>query len=249
MTREQARRILELLPSGGEAPADPETAAALELARRDPELMSWFQERQRLDRSIREKLRSARPPVDLLPAIVSGWKQQATIRKSNPWNHTRYLALAATVVLLFGIAAMIWTWMKPAEGARLTAFRADMTNFLKEFPKLDVYLERQSEVRQWLDQRPLYAKAEIPPQLRKFPAIGCRELAWRGENVALVCLMVDGEIVHLFIIPRDQAANSGARSEPRFAAAGRFATASWFRAGITYVAMTPGTKAFLKQHI
>ena len=245
MNTELAKKILQAHPPGGDD-SDPRLRAALEFAASNPELLSWFSEQQALDRSIQQKVKTVRPPPDLLDEIVAGWKQQTRrdARQRTLWP--KYAALAAAFVLLAGVAAIAWSWFASGESPQMTRLRMDMAAFLKEFPQLDAYMERQSEVRQWLGQRQTFAAAEIPARLQGFPAIGCREIEWQGRRIALICFMTDGEIVHLFLIPGTPSP-APSRSKPQLARAGHFATATWTQGDLIYMVMTPASRKFLEK--
>jgi hypothetical protein len=245
MNREQAKQILQAQPPAGDD-SDPQVRAALEFAASDADLMRWFREQQALDQSIQQKLKNAPPPEGLVAEIVGGWKERSLGEGPQRSAWPKYLALAAAVVLLAGVATILWSRLAPRENSELAFFRTDMAGFLKEFPQLDAYMEGQSEVRRWLTQRPVFSKAGIPARLQKFPAIGCRQIEWRGKSIALICLVADGEIVHLFLIPGTQNPTPS-NSKPQWARAGRFTTATWPQSDLTYVLMTPASREFLQK--
>jgi len=219
---------------------------ALALAERDPELRLWFEEQQRLDHALRRKLRTATPPPDLLADIVVGFPHRATVAQAR-W--LRPLALAAAIAVLMGVGALLWNRTPSPEPRSLAAFQTDMSSFLKTFPRLDLYSEKHSVVREWLATKPRFAAAQLPPTLEKFPAIGCRELDWRGQPAALVCFMVDGEVVHLFLLPKQPWGTAIEGGTPQFGRAGKFSSATWSQGDVTCVAVTRASEGFLKARL
>jgi hypothetical protein len=244
MTTKEAKEILKAY-AGPASLTDPLMRDALAVARHDPELLAWLDQEQRLDNEIRARLKHAAPPPDLAQTIVAGRRQKP------PVTHQpllRYAALAAAVVLLLSLASLIWFRSLSPPTSELAALHNDMSAFFKVFPSLDVYVERQSEVAKWLAQKPGFSAAAVPESLRKFPAIGCRDIAWRGQTIALVCLMVDGEVVHLLIVP-PQVVGERVPEAPQFTRSGTVSSAAWSRENMLYLAMTHESVAFLKKHL
>src|SRR5437868_1437687 len=72
MTRREAQEILLSCRPGREPANDPQVAAALELARTDPELHHWYEQHRAWDTAIRQKMRAIPVPGDLKYEILSG---------------------------------------------------------------------------------------------------------------------------------------------------------------------------------
>jgi hypothetical protein len=247
MDKERAKLVLQSYRPGGDPGSDAEMAEALGVAERDAELRAWFAEQQEIDQRLRRKLRDAAPPADLLDEIVAGLPRTASIAPRRRWIQP--LALAAAIVLLFGSAALLWHERSVPQGQSFAAFHAEMGSFLKTFPTLDIRTEKHSVVREWLASKPRFASGQIPQGLEKFPAIGCRELEWRGQPAALVCFMVDGHVVHLFLLPKQTWAAPADETTPQVTRDGKWTAATWIRGEITYVTVTRASEEFLKRRL
>ena len=243
MKSEQAKLILQAYRPGGEDAGDPRFAEALEQAHRDPALMAWFKEQRALDAAISRKIQQTPLPGDLLETILAG---KTFHPRRSPALSPRLLLLAASIVLLLSLGA-IWLTRPPATLPTFAACREDMARFLSTFPRLDLETEKLSEIRQWVAGHPTLASAEIPSALQKFPGIGCRTMEWRGKKLGLVCFMVDGEVVHLFLLRSADFPDAMAFQSPQYAQASSLATAIWTRGEVTYLAATRGEMSFLKK--
>lgn len=122
-----------------------------------------------------------------------------------------------------------------------------MAGFLVDFPKLDLATEQWPDILRWLTNKPALARAEVPAGLQEFPGLGCRELKWRGKTLMLVCFAAQGEVVHLFVVPRAGLPDAPFTSTPAFARVKSWSTASWTHGEIAYLALTKGNQAFLEK--
>lgn len=216
-------------------------AQALDVVRSDPELAAWWEREQALDAAFRRKLREV-PVPDALADRIIHHRRRAAFR-----SPAVYLPLAAVLVALGIVAAIIFGRDSREPKTEFAAFRDEMVLFLREFPKLDVETANLAEVHVWLRQKPWLASANIPASLTRFPAIGCREIAWRDRKAGLVCFMVDGVVIHLFVLPASSFVE-GVPSAERAFNKGRMATAAWRDGETVYMAATKGTEEFLRRH-
>jgi hypothetical protein len=240
MNREQARTILQATPPDG-ARDEALIAQALAAVRGDPELAAWWEKEQALDAAFRRKLREV-PVPDALADRIIHHRRRAGFR-----SPAAYLPLAAVLVALGIVAAIFFGRSLREPKTEFAAFRNEMVLFLREFPRLDVETANLAEVRAWLRQKPWLASTDIPASLGRFPAIGCREITWRDRKAALVCFMVDGVVIHLFVLPASTFAE-GVPPAGRAFSRGRMATVVWREGETIYLAATKGTEEFLRRH-
>jgi hypothetical protein len=123
-----------------------------------------------------------------------------------------------------------------------------MASFLKEFPTLDFYSEKQADIRRWLAARENFSSVSIPPVLDRFPTIGCREFSWRGKKAVLLCFMVDGEVIHLFALPMSEW-KAFAGTFPQFSKVGPHHIAAWVQEKTAYLALSRGSEDFLRKSL
>ena len=244
MNHEEAKSLLASCRPDGSDTHDPRLAEALALVERDPELREWFETEQAADIAIAAKLKAAPLPDDLLERVRAG--TQARIA-GKPRRPSLALAMAASFALL-GLIAALWLNRAPSvPPGSFAAYRADMAQFLREFPKLDIATDRLPEVREWLARQHPLALANIPKELEKFPSIGCRTVEWEGKKLALVCFMVEGQVVHLFVMPRSAFPDAPLFPTPTFARVGPQNTANWSSGDTLYLVVTQAEEALLQK--
>jgi hypothetical protein len=242
MNSEEAKVLLHAYHFDAEDLDDPRMVEALEQTRRDPELLAWFNQQRALDAAVRDKLQQVRVPVGLAERIVAGRKA-----RFHPGRHRSLvpLALAASLVFLISLGVVLWRPGLPT--TEFAALQADMAGFLVQFPKLDLATDQWPEMQRWLNQKPALARAGIPVAVQKYPGLGCREVTWRGQRLMLVCFAAQGEIVHLFVVPKANLPDAPNTSAPAFARVKGWSTASWTQDQIAYLALTKGNQAFLRR--
>ena len=242
MNHEEAKAILSAYRPDGSDATDPRLAEALALAGRDPELRAWFEAEQAADIIIAAKLKAAPLPDDLLERVRAGTRARIAGKPRRP---PLVLAMAASFALL-GLIAALWLNRAPsAPPGSFAAYRTDMAQFLRTFPKLDLATDRLPEVREWLRRQHPLTQANLPKAMEQFPSIGCRTVEWRGKKLALVCFMVEGQVVHLFVMPRTEFPDANVGLTPQLAKAGPQNTASWADAENLYLLVTQDDKVLL----
>ena len=243
MNNEEAKVLLHAYHFDAGDPDDPRMAEALEQTRRDPGLLAWFNQQRALDTAVCDKLQQVRVPTGLAEMILAGRKARIESRRN---RHLMPLALAASIVFLISLAVPVAGRFKPP-ATEFAALRADMAQFLREFPRLDVATDRLPEVREWLSQQHPLVEARIPKGLERFPSIGCRTVEWQGRKLALVCFMVEGQVVHLFVMPRNTFPDAGNSAAPLLAKVGSQNTAGWVSRDNQYLLVTHADPALLQK--
>lgn len=108
MDNEEAKFILRAYRPNGADAGNAVFCAALEQVRKDPELARWFQREQALDKAVAERMHATVVPASLRDAILTGAKVSGVRRESARWRQPVWLAAAASVVLMLGLAAGVW---------------------------------------------------------------------------------------------------------------------------------------------
>jgi hypothetical protein len=243
MNREQAKEILSAFRPGTGDQQDPLFAEALELARHDSELAAWFKERQAFDAAVSRRLETVPLPTNLPEAIRAGVNR----RWRTAYRRREVLtALAACLMLFLGLAGLWWRHENRQPATQFAACRRDMVQFLQQFPRLDLETENLADARRWLADTHHLQDVQFPARLQRFPTIGCRTIDWHGRSLALVCFVVDGEIVHFIVIPRSSIPDGPQSSEPQFARVDGTTTVAWSRGDLTYLVLSKASEKFLR---
>ncbi len=242
MNNQEAQLILQVYRPGGQDAADPLVTQALEQARRDPELQKWFAEEHGLDLCVQAKLRTAMVVPAELKANLLALKRTAAPASRRP----AWLALAASVALLLGLAA--W-WVRPASPAQLDSFRQAMVAYSMQrhehttFETSDI-----TQIQKWLQARGMTGEFELPAGLRGKPAEGCRVVDWNGQKAALICfVLADGHHVDFFVLDRPGVPGLAGSDLPQFAQTGALVTATWTAGNRVYLLTGGANKRYLQK--
>lgn len=246
MDRHEAKLRLQAFRVGRDDSEDPVFAEALRLARQDPELSHWLQEQQALNHSLSEKLREIPVPEDLKSNILAAYR----VSKKQPRIQRReWLALAALfLVLLIPIGK--WLNRIRNEGpVTFDAYQHDMVKYLSRGFYLDLATDDPKAIRDWLANEHGFTGYAVPAGLEQYPSIGCRVIRWHSRQSVLICFDVNGELVHLFVIPVSELPDGPASPERSYARIGQWTTASWAEGERCYYVATRGDEQFLKQSL
>lgn len=245
MNNEEAKALLQGYHFDARVPQTPELAEALAQVARDPELLAWFQSQRALDAAVREKLQQVPIPEGLAARIVAGRPAQ---RASHPLRSLQILAFVASIALI----CCLLPWLIQKSQAPATPFQAmqlDLVRFLGDFPSLDLATDRLPAVRDWLNQQHPLTKANLPDSLERFPTIGCRTVKWENRQLALVCFMVDGEVMHVFVLPRAEFPDLRLSPTPEFTSVGSRNTAIWSENDNHYLVVTAAENDKLRRFL
>jgi hypothetical protein len=243
MNNQEAQLILRVYRPGGQDASDPLVAQALEQAQRDPELQGWFAVEQGLDLCMQSKLRSAMVvPAELKANLLALRK----IARPAPRRRLRWLALAATVVLLLGLAGL---WLRPGNPAQLDSFRKTMVAYsMQRHQHITFEASDITQIQKWLEGKGIKADFELPSGLRGKPAEGCRVVEWNGHKAALICfVLADGHHLDLFVMDRAAVPSLAGSDLPQYAQTGALLTATWTTGDQVYLLTGGGNKKFLQK--
>ncbi len=246
MNNQEARLILQAYRPGGQDASDPLVAEALEQARRDPELQKWLATEQGIDLRIQNKLRKAIvPPPELKANLLA---LQKISRRESHWSRPMWLAAAATVMLLVGLATA-WFHIQNIHEAQLDSFRKAMVSYsMREHGHIVYEASDPMKIQQWLQGRGLKTELDLPAGLQGKPAEGCRVVDWNGQKVALICfVLADGNHVDVFVMDHFDFPGLSASSTPRFAQAGALMTVTWTKNNQVYLLTGGGDKSLLQK--
>lgn len=233
MTSAEAREILAAWRSGlpGTTPLDVEQA--LELARHDSQLGSWWQAQESFHRTALEALRAPGPPPGLADRILAARKvhRPSFVRSTPaiPW----WIGIAAALVAVGGV------WFafrgRGMDDDGFEVFRSRMVRAVLREYRMDVTTNDLTAIRGFLARHEAPADFDLSPPLASAAPLGAGLLSWQGRPVSMVCL--DGGklgTLFMFVAPAETL-HHDVPGEPRFEQVNRLATVSWSRGNRTYV--------------
>jgi hypothetical protein len=200
--REEAKRILESYRLGGKDSHDPMFSDALRELERDPELKAWFEEKEKFDALMVEKLAGAvSAPRPLKHEILD--HRPETVRNifAVRWVW-RALAAAAAVVLGLGVWQHFAAPRNPARNLALQAI-----SYTNEMPALQFVCFDASAVAGWANRQPAVRKAALeitkPGTKMDMKLIGSSVVDWNGKPVLMLCLQNGKQMAMVYLVRGD----------------------------------------------
>ena len=243
MDQEEAKRLLECYRPSGQDSDDPQFQEALALTRRDPELQRWFASQQDLSIALSKKLQEIPVPKDLKTKILN----ERIDRQMPRQRHLgRPLAIAAIVLILLTPLAYLANRFQASPPTTYAALKQDMGNYLSGFYVLEKMSDDLDGLQTYLQSQHGVARYDAPEWLAQHPSIGCGIIEWHGQEIALICFMVKGEVVHLFAMDAVHFNDGPNTLVPEFEQVNEWSTLTWTDSPKHYLVSTLGDEAFLR---
>ena len=240
MDRREAKEILwTCRPEAGDT-ADLRVGEALETARRDPELMRWYEQQRAVDEAIQEKLQQIAAPPGLRERILTTRETNRPARRRMP---AQLMAVAAAAALVI----VVGRWFTAGQTVGFDAYREKMVEFVSDEYDLSAEADDLEGLRRFFSKIEWPSDYEVPGPLQIVLVEGGTALEWRGHRVSLLCLEYrEHEDIWLFVIDRSALPDPPATEAPGFLKVGKLMTASWSQENITYLLAAEGDEAFLR---
>ncbi len=230
MTSQEAKRVLSLYRPGSEA--DPETALAIEMASRDPELEHWFAQHREAQSALRDRFRQIPVPADLKDHILAAHRTSRIIRPRVWSQRPVLLAAAAAIVLLLSLGVF---WLQPGRPDRFTNYRGRMVELALRGYRMDIESPDLQQVRHYFATNNAPADYEVTKKLEATPLTGGRLVQWRGNPVSMTCFdRGNKRMLFLFVMDR-KAVKDPPSDVPQVIRENLLQTASWTRGDKTYL--------------
>jgi hypothetical protein len=196
MTNQDARLVLSAYRPDGTDARDPFFEQALQQAKRDPELMEWFQKQCAFDDVIVAKIRTIEPPAGLNSQILAGLRTIRVPRHSvSPWFAVAAALLVAMMVLTYD------RFFAPSKLDRLDQFCSDCLVQFNSPVQFDLESPDLRETQKFIRTRRAPIATAIPDSVATMPTAGCKIFRWKGQWVSVTCFSLpSGESLHLFVI-------------------------------------------------
>lgn len=243
MNNQEAKLILQAYRPDGQDASDPLFAEALEQVRLDPELQKWFAKQNAVEARLQARLETAIPiPRGLKSDLLALRK----ISQPAPWWRFQpmQLAAAAAVVLLLGLAVL---FLLPQKQTQLASFRETMARYSAQKQEHIVFESHDlAKIQQWLQGRGIETNFDLPAALPGRSMQGCRVVDWNGRRATMICFMLNGEHMDLFVMDRAGLPDLPDTGAPQYARAGDLMTATWSRGDSIYL-LTGQNKELLQK--
>jgi hypothetical protein len=237
----EAKRILIAHRPGCDPATEPDIAAALEQVGRDPALAHWWEQQQAFHASMKKGFGEIPVPEGLRDQI----RGRAKVIPFPWWQQPRTWAAAAALVLLAGLATLLWK-PAPQEGTFET-FRSRMVrNVLRQY-RMDIQTNDMATIRQFLATNNAPATYTLPPKLAQLPPMGAGVMSWQTSRASMVCIDTGPTgTAFLFVVKRADVQKAPGAS-PEFAPVNKLMTASWVEGENVYLLAFHGEGETLKK--
>jgi hypothetical protein len=229
VNRSQAKRILLAYRPGTADADDPEVRQALALARQDAELRTWLHDLAPVHEAIKERLQALPVPPTLRDEILA---RTRIVRPTPWWRQPGWIAAAAGVVLLLGLARVQFA---PKPDDTFPVFRSRMVSAVLRQYSMDIVTNDLVAIRRFHSQRGAPSDYRLSPGLARLPLFGAGVLPWQEGVTSMICLNTPDEgVLFLFVLPQDEFAQPPP-AVPQVLKVSKLMTASWSASGNCYL--------------
>ena len=247
MNSQQAKFILKgYRPNGADA-GDATFGEALEHARHDPALREWFAREQAFDAKVSAKLCEVQAPAGLREAILAGVRVSAAeVPRRNWWQQPRWLALAASIAVIFSVTLALWP--KSSSGISSVTELA-LLDAKHTWNHHGIHGGQAGALQAALSQPSTHLGERMPVDFAALRKTGCRTLTFSGAEVMEVCFERNGVWFHCYIAQRADFPTLVAAVTPAFLQQGDLSGMAWADAANFYVVVSDAGRAALEKLI
>ena len=252
MNRDEAKTILLLYRPGTADAGDPEIAAALALAKQDPELTRWLVEHCARQEAVRAGFRKITAPAGLKEQIIS---EQAAHEKRLFWRRRAVLAAAAVVVALV-VLTSFWFQPRGRKDDTYAIYRNRMAGIALRSYIMDLTTNNPSAIRAFLVQRQAPSDYVLPAPLEKAALTGCAIESWQGAKVSMICFRTGKPLppgeqsnLWLFVIDRSRVKDAPPAGSRQMIQISRLRMVTWTEGDKLYVLGMEGDEQTLRQYL
>ncbi|HUL53100.1 MAG TPA: hypothetical protein VLT83_06795 [Opitutaceae bacterium] len=244
MNNEQARFILGAYRPNGRDAGDAVFCEALRQVKADPGLGAWFAREQAFDSAVSAKLGAVIPPPGLREAILTGGRV-STAAPRPLWRLAPWLAVAASVAVIFTVAATYWIWSAGSGRADL----GQMTRFALAEPfsaHTGPHADKLGALGAWLEDPASRISSGAPVDLAQLKAQHCRTISVAGHEVFEICFQ-RGSWYHLYLARRGDFPAGKNAGAPVFLEQAQRSAVAWADERLAYVLVTHGGTEALRR--
>jgi len=247
----EAKTILLLYRPGTADAEDPQIAAALALAQREPELARWLEEHCARHEALRAKFRQILLPAGLKEQIIS---EQAARGRRLSWRPRLVLAAVAAVVLL----ALLVTRRLPGHPGddTLAIYQNRMAGLALRGYGMDLTTNDPVQIRAYLMAKQAPADYVLPAALQQAAVTGCAVEGWQNVKVTMICFRTGRPLppnqpsdLWLFVVDRAALKDAPPAGRPQFSRVNRLTTAVWAQGDKVYLLGAEGAEPLLRQFL
>ncbi len=238
MNREEARQVLLLYRPGTADAEDPQVALAMELAKEDPELASWFKQHAQFQMAMRAKLQQIEVPEHLKAALLAQKRTGFPPVFPPVWWSRPAIRLSATAALVLLLLGLIVLFQRPraAVSTQFADFKEMMVSEVRRNYVMEWKTSDMGALRQSIATRGGQADYRVPRGLEDLKLTGGGVLKWQTKPVSMVCFdRGGGQMLFLFVLKSDAVKDPPPSHTPQLLVVHEWLTASWTQGENAYV--------------
>jgi hypothetical protein len=254
VNKEEAKQILLLYRPGTADAEDPDTAAALALAKTDPELGRWLVEHSARQSALREKFRQIPVLAGLKEQIISeeAAKGRAMSRRQ---KIQAALAVAAIIISLAALGIFLLPHRTPNVSA-LSEYQNQMAYYALSGYSMDLTTDDSRQIQAYLAGKQAPSDYALPASLQNVAVTGCAIENWQNSKASMICFRTEKSLpagqkadLWLFVVDRTTVKDISDIPQPQFAKVGALMTATWTQGGNLYVLGIQGDENTIKKYL
>ena len=257
MNHDEAKQILLLYRPGTTDAEDPDTAAALSLAKADPELSRWLEAHCARQTALREKFRQLPVLAGLKEQIISeeAAKAKAASRREKIVGLS---AVAAIVIALMTIGFLVLPHKPAAPEANTTLaeYKSEMAGRALSYYGMDLTTNDAAQIQAYLAKNQAPSDYALPAALQKVAMTGCAIQSWQNSRASMICFNT-GKLpqggqhsdLWLFVVDRTTVKDSPLIASPQFDQVNGLTTVAWTQGNNLYLLGAKSDEGTLKKFL
>jgi hypothetical protein len=254
VNRDEAKQILLLYRPGTLDGEDPDTAAALALAKADPELLRWLEEHCARQNALREKFRQIPVLAGLKEQIISeeAAKSKAVSRRQ------KLVGVAAVMAVIVALGVIVSTILphKPKPADHLADYEVQMAYQALNNYAMGLTTNDAGQIQGYLAQNHAPSDYVLPEGLQKVAMTGCAIENWQAAKAAMICFNT-GKLpqggqhsdLWLFVVDRTTIKDASTITVPKFDKVGSLMTVAWTQGNNLYLLGAQSDEETLKKFL
>ena len=256
MNKDEAKQILLLYRPGTADADDPDTAAALALAKADPELSRWLEEHCARQNALREKFRQIPVLAGLKEQIISeeAAKSKAVSRRQ------KLVGVAAVVTILVALGIMGSTLLPHkeilVEDTTLANYRLQMAYQALSGYGMNLTTNDAGQIQGYLAKNNAPADYVLPAGLQNVAMTGCAIENWQAAKASMICFNT-GKLpqggghsdLWLFVVDRTTIKDAPTITSPQFNKVNGLMTVTWTQGNNLYLLGAQSDEETLKKFL
>ncbi len=257
MNNDEAKQILLLYRPGTSDAEDPDTAAALALAKADSELSRWLEEHCARQVALREKFRQLPVLAGLKEQIISegAAKAKAVSRRE---KITGLAAVAAIVIALMAIGFFVLPHKQtpPEVNTTLAEYKTEMAYHALSYYGMDLTTNDAGQIQAYLAKNQAPSDYTLPAGLQKISMTGCAIQGWQSTKASMICFNT-GKLpqggqhsdLWLFVVDRTKVKDAPTIASPQFGTVNGLMTVAWTQGNNLYLLGARSDEETLKKFL